>query len=116
MKYWDFMSSDRISFESGMLPDVILLGWIVPDLLILKVVLGKFKNDKTNAKKFVNEYYGCHWEEGVLLNVYIDSNFEYLKFIFIDKGNKKHLLVFEYANSGTLGYIKGKFKSVSWDQ
>ncbi|CAJ0831964.1 1395_t:CDS:2 [Entrophospora sp. SA101] len=24
------MSSDRISFESGMLPDVILLGWIVP--------------------------------------------------------------------------------------
>ncbi|CAJ0649709.1 620_t:CDS:2 [Entrophospora sp. SA101] len=30
MKYWDFMSSDRISFESGMLPDVILLGWIVP--------------------------------------------------------------------------------------
>ena len=36
--------------------------------------------------------------------------------IFIYKGNKKYLLVLEYADSGTLrSYLQEKFESISWD-
>ncbi len=48
------------------------------------------------------------------------SRFDFLPLtelcIFINKGDKKYLLVLEYADSGTLrSYLKENFETISWD-